>query len=224
MSADTTSTPDARRKVPRAEREALMLDVAVRIFAQAGYHGASMASIAEGAGVTKPMVYSYFGSKEDLYLACIDHAAGRLRAALDAAGREEPDPERRLWERLLAFFTFVGEHRDEWRVLNREAAGGGGPASAEVARARDRAVRLVVAQLEEAVRAQGFLAGAADLEPLAHALVGASESLADWWVDHPGQPPEAMATGLMNLIWMGLGNLARGRAWAPADRSPAAGP
>src|SRR5205823_7998720 len=108
-----TKGSKARTKAPRAVREPQMLDAAVAVFAERGYHGASMDEIAAGAGVTKPMVYSYFGSKEDLYLACIDHAGTRLMEAVDEAGREERDPERQLWLRLLAFFRFVGEHRHE---------------------------------------------------------------------------------------------------------------
>jgi AcrR family transcriptional regulator len=210
-----TSQIEVRRKVPRAVREPQMLDAAVRVFAQRGYHGASMAEIAEGAGVTKPMVYAYFGSKDQLYLACIEQAGRELRNALEVAG-EERQLERRLWRRLLAYFEFVGQRRDEWRVLNREATSTGGPFSEQVARARGEAIRLVAQQLEEAVQAGGGTAPASELEPLAHALVGAGESLADWWVDHPDEPVEAMALRLMNLVWLGLGDLLEGRLWAPA--------
>src|SRR5438270_13901435 len=121
-----TKESKARTKVPRAVREPQMLDAAVAVFAERGYHGASMDEIASGAGVTKPMVYAYFGSKEDLYLACIAHAGGRLTKALAEAGLDESDAERQLWLRLLGFFRFVGDHRAEWRVLGREAAAGGG--------------------------------------------------------------------------------------------------
>src|SRR3989442_2374525 len=100
----------AGTKVPRAVREPQMLDAAVAVFAERGYHGASMDEIAAGAGVTKPMVYSYFGSKEDLYLACIDHAGTRLMEAVDEAGGGETGSQRPLWRRLLRLFPLVGEH------------------------------------------------------------------------------------------------------------------
>src|SRR5256885_15937811 len=81
-----TKESKARTKVPRAVREPQMLDAAVAVFAERGYHGASMDEIAAGAGGAKPMVYSYFRAKEDLYLARIDHPGTRLMEAGDEAG------------------------------------------------------------------------------------------------------------------------------------------
>ena len=100
-----------------------------------------------GAGVTKPMVYAYFGSKDDLYLRCIDHAAARLMAAFDIAPDENETLEETLWRRILAYFRFVGDHRDEWLVVRGQAAATGGPFSERVAQARRRVVGLVVGQL-----------------------------------------------------------------------------
>ena len=197
-----------QRRMSRAEREPEMLEAAVCLFGERGYHATSMEGIAAAAGVTKPMFYAYFGSKDELYAACIEHVAVQLEQALAEAGADEPDPERQTWLRLLAFFRFVGERREQWRVLHAEA----GPFAAELARARGRIVDLTLRQLEAATpdplpRAQ--------LEPLAHALVGAGEALADWWVDHPDETAEAVATRQMNMIWLGLEGLGSGRFWGP---------
>jgi AcrR family transcriptional regulator len=202
-----------RPKVPRAVREPQMLDEALRVFAERGYHGASMADIAAGAGVTKPMVYAYFGSKDELYLRCIDHAGARLMAAFDIAPDENETLDETMWRRILAYFHFVGEHRDEWLVVRGQAAATGGPFSERVAQARRRIVGLVVGQLEEAARPG---TRRQDLEPLAEAIVGAGEALGDWWVEHPEESAEAMALREMNLIWMGLGGLLRGEYWTPS--------
>ncbi len=88
MSAQTPIVPGlvpahAQRKVPREIREAQMLAEARRIFAERGFGATSMDEIAEACGVTKPMVYAYFGSKQGLYLACIEHSAGELVRRLD---------------------------------------------------------------------------------------------------------------------------------------------
>jgi TetR/AcrR family transcriptional regulator len=55
--------------MPRERREQLILDVAGQVFARIGYESAPMDEIADRAGVSKPMLYTYFGSKEGLYLA-----------------------------------------------------------------------------------------------------------------------------------------------------------
>jgi hypothetical protein len=54
-----------------------------------------------------------------------------------------------------------------------------------------------------------------ELEPLAEAIVGAGEALADWWVDHPDETAEGMALREMNFVWMGLRGLVGGERWAP---------
>src|SRR3954447_27064919 len=100
-----TPKPRGSRRVPRAVRERQMLAVAERAFAERGYHPASVDAIAEAAGITKPMVYAYFGSKEGLYRACMAAARERLLETL----REQVDPgaapDQQLWHGLLAFFT-----------------------------------------------------------------------------------------------------------------------
>src|SRR5579871_1040504 len=73
------------RGMPRAQRERLILDVADQVFARDGYHSASMDEIARRSGVSKPMLYSYFGSKEGLYVACIDRNGQELVARLQQA-------------------------------------------------------------------------------------------------------------------------------------------
>src|ERR1700734_976368 len=83
--------------MPRAAREALILDVAGQVFARDGYHAASMDDIASGAEVSKPMVYAYFGSKERLYLAYIERTGGELLQRLMAAAAPDDDaPMERL--------------------------------------------------------------------------------------------------------------------------------
>ena len=56
-------------RVPRTIRVEQMLDAAVGVFSTAGYHSASMDDIAERAGISKPMVYAYLGTKEELFIA-----------------------------------------------------------------------------------------------------------------------------------------------------------
>lgn len=203
------------RKVPRAVREPQMLDAALRVFAERGYHDASMADIAARAGVTKPMVYAYFGSKDDLYLRCIDHATSRLLATFDLAREADESLEEMLWRRILSYFRFIGEHRDEWLVARRQAVASGGPFSERVQRSRRLAVEVVVTQLRQALADAGRDDGSEELEPLAEAIVGAGEALADWWIDHPDETAEAMALREMNFVWLGLGGLLGGERWMP---------
>lgn len=63
------------KRMPRAVREQQMLDAAVSVFGRRGYMAASMDEIAELAGVSKPLVYLYLNSKDDLFSACVDREA-----------------------------------------------------------------------------------------------------------------------------------------------------
>ena len=202
--------PQRRRRVPRPVREQQMLAVAGRVFALEGYHGASMDVIAEGVGVTKPMLYSYFGSKEGLYLAYMRQAGAELMRSLREAADPVTAPRERLWAGLLAFLAFVDEHRDEWRLLYGEAAAQGGPFAAEVGVLR-RQVSTLVASLV-AGEGDGQRPGA---QAHAGALVGACESMANWWLEHPDQPLELVASRLMGFAWLGLERLSDGEVWTP---------
>ena len=56
-----------KTRMPAAERRAQLLDVALRVFGEKGFHDTSMNDIAEAAGVTKPVLYQHFGSKRALF-------------------------------------------------------------------------------------------------------------------------------------------------------------
>lgn len=73
------------KRMPRAVREQQMLDAAVLTFARRGYRAASMDEIAEVAGVSKPLVYLYLNSKEELFSAVIRREAAALAEAVRAA-------------------------------------------------------------------------------------------------------------------------------------------
>ena len=104
-----------------------MLAAATRIFARRGYQDASMDEIAAACGITKPMLYSYFDSKEGLFLACLDKGDERLRAAVRDAVEGATGAEQRLWRGLVALFRFFEDDRDMWALGYR--AGPGAPAA-----------------------------------------------------------------------------------------------
>jgi AcrR family transcriptional regulator len=214
-----TRHPPLRRKVPRQVREQQMLAVAERAFAERGFHGASVDAIALGVGVTKPMVYAYFGSKEGLYRACMARARERLFDTLRENVDVAAPPDEQLWHGLLAFFTFVHEQHDAWTVLLGEVTAGTGLFAAEGAEVRREIAGLVGDLLRRAAEEEGMEAAGVGLaDQLARALIGAGESLAVWWGEHPDEPAERVALVLVNFAWNGLGGLVAGRSWTPRER------
>lgn len=218
MSASSSPKPSrvGSRGVPRPVREAQILEVAGQVFAVEGYRGASMDAIAARADVSKPLLYSYFGSKQGLYLAYIENAGKGLREQMRQATGDDQPAEERLWAGVLAFFTFVDDHRAGWAVLYQEAASQGGPFAAEVAELRRRIAGTVARLLRQATDEIDPAADASAVaDSFAHAFVGAGESLANWWLDHPHVPLEDVARRLMDFAWLGLRQLIAGGTWQP---------
>ncbi|MGW1727357.1 TetR/AcrR family transcriptional regulator [Streptomyces sp. NPDC002306] len=219
------------KRMPRAVREQQMLDAAVRIFGQRGYMAASMDEIAEVAGVSKPLVYLYLNSKEDLFTACIRREAAALSEAVRSGVRPGLAADRQLWDGLRAFFTHTAQHPDAWSVLHLQARTHGERFAAEVAAMREEIVafvtQLIVVAAREAPRGPGLRScgGSAtdrdlperEVAGLAEALVGAAESLAAWANGTEGVSARQAAATLMNFAWAGLGNLMEGHPWSPPE-------
>ncbi|GLY67440.1 TetR/AcrR family transcriptional regulator [Amycolatopsis taiwanensis] len=216
MTDDGQRPPARTRRLPRAVRERQILDAAVQVFSRHGYHAASMDEVSDVAGVSKPMIYAYLGAKEDLFAKCIGREAARLLEAVRTGVHAELPPDMQLWHGLRAFYRFVAEHREAWTVLHRQALTVGGQFAGEVNALRKRAIDLVAALVVSAGTRQGLGEAAEFSGPaLAVALVGAAESLADWWLDHPDVSDGVLASWLMNLVWLGFNDLVEGKVWRP---------
>ena len=172
------------KRLPRAVREQQMLDAAVQVFARRGFHAASMDEIAEVAGISKPMVYAYLGTKDELFLACLRREATLLLEAVASGVEPAARPDQQLWNGLRAFFGFVGDHRDGWRVLYRQARSE--PIRRRTGRDAGRIIEVVTGLLEGAATAAEVPGRARRLHGDGVRLVGAAESLADWFVDWGG--------------------------------------
>ncbi|MGQ5639658.1 MULTISPECIES: TetR/AcrR family transcriptional regulator [unclassified Streptomyces] len=209
------------RRMPRAVREQQMLDAAVRIFGRRGYAAASMDEIAELAGVSKPLVYLYLNSKEDLFTACIRREAAALTRAVRAGIRPDLPADRQLWEGLKAFFAHTAQHPDAWSVLHLQARTHGEPFAAEVVAMRAEIVAFVTCLFADAAREAHRDPDLPEREVagLAEALVGAAESLAAWANATPGVSAGQAAATLMNFAWSGLGTLLSGHRWTPPTRA-----
>lgn len=181
--------------MPRERREQLILDVAGQVFARAGYESAPMDEIADRAGVSKPMLYTYFGSKEGLYLAYIERSGGELLERLVGAAPPEDHSTAGLKARISEFLAFVEEHGDGWKVLFRELASTR-PFAERVAGLRERIAEAIRRMIE----ASGLEHPPPESDAFAHAIVGAGESLANWWLDHPEIPRDQVAGWYLSVV------------------------
>ncbi|MGP4020460.1 TetR/AcrR family transcriptional regulator [Saccharopolyspora sp. 5N708] len=185
-----------RKRMSRVEREQQILAVAERVFAADGYQVASMDDIAARVGLSKPMLYEYFGSKEGLLLACLQRSKRELLAATTVAAAGASTPEQLLHDCLLAFFKFGDEHAQAWALLRNEAAVPSASVNSELEAIRMQQMEFTAGLLKTA-RPE---LDPARLEAFAEAIIGACERLAVWRERRPEVTPE-MATGHLMALF-----------------------
>ncbi|MFC0112484.1 TetR/AcrR family transcriptional regulator [Kibdelosporangium aridum] len=198
-----TSVPAkaARRpRMSRADRMRQITQVAEAVFAERGYSAALMDDIADLVGVSKPVLYEYFGSKEGLLVACIRHVRSQLQQLTAQSVLDARSPEDALRRGLVAFFRFTDEHRSSWKLLRTETAVVGPAALAEIEAARQEQIRLHIELLAAYLPDANRLL----LEASAEILLGACERLSIWYVRNGDVTPEAAAEFVMRLTWFGL--------------------
>lgn len=111
--------PDAELQ---ERRHAEILDAATAVFAENGFAAADVQEIADKTGVGKGTVYRYFPSKEELFLAAVDHGMRRLKTAVDAAVADTRQPLERIVQGVRAYLTFFDEHPEIVELLIHERA------------------------------------------------------------------------------------------------------
>jgi len=184
-------------RIPRAEREQQMLDAAEFVFAQKSFRAASMDEIAERSGITKPLLYQYFGSKEALYDACVERGRDALFSDIEQAAEGAP-PELALRIFVAKHFDFLEANRGSWWLLYGESTREATDAM------RERNAQLALRFLRRAAESAGRRPDEAALAICAHALIGAGEQVGRWWVSDPSVTKqdaaarfEAMTTALV---------------------------
>ena len=201
----------------RPEREAQLIDVAERTFAERGFKTVSMDEIAERAAISKPVLYDHFGSKDGLLAAVVVRIRSEMREAIEGALIGVTEPDQAMWVGLRAYFRFIADHLTAWSVLIAENALTG-PIAAEVERTRRQQADLISAlaavQLppEDAGKAQVF----------AEAVIGACERLVLLQrTTSPELTADQLATHLLDFFWIGFQRLRSGERWTPPAQSPA---
>ena len=190
-------------RLPAGARREQILDVAVQVFARSGYHGASMNDVADAAGVTKPVLYQHFDSKQDLYLALLDEVGRRLLNAISKATAGATSGKTQTELGFKAYFRWVADDHDAFLLLfgtqaNRDAAS-------------TAAIRRMTAETAAAIAPLI----AVEIEPehqrtLAHGLVGLAEGVSRRLVERGESfDPDALGALVANLAWAGLRSIGR---------------
>ena len=162
----------------RADREQVILDSAERAFGELDFRSVPMDAIAEQSGVTKALLYQYFGSKHHLYEVCVERARARLFDELEHRVAEaEPG-----WDKLRVFvehyFDYLETNRDTSWLMYGEAS------RSVVDEMRERNAQTAAGIFERAAEEASRVPDPVGISILAHGLVGAGEQVGRWWIQN----------------------------------------
>jgi AcrR family transcriptional regulator len=215
MSTRLPASPPRKRLTSTARREVIEA-AASDVFAERGYHGATMDEIARRSGVTPPVLYDHFESKPALHRRLLE----RTRDELLAMWRENLGGGSTLEEQIARAFDawarYVQAHPYAPRMFFRETTG--------IPQVRAMHGEIAADANDALAGILGGLPGSTDLQthdaPLV--LVMASEvirggltELAIWWSEHPDVPREQIVATAMNTVWIGFERVSGGETWRP---------
>ena len=186
-------------RLPAAERREQLLANAVEVFARDGYHNSSMNDIADAAGVTKPVLYQHFTSKRELFLELLREIGAQLRETIAKATAEADGPRRQIELGLRAYFHFVADNTDSFRVLFGEGTRRDPEFAHEAARVEASIAEVVadLIQIENLTQPHRLLLG--------NGIVGLAEGACRYWLANDVDvDAETLAADVCQLAWAGL--------------------
>jgi len=190
-------------RLPATARREQILDIAVKVFSQDGFHSTSMNKVALAAGVTKPVLYQHFDSKQDLYLALLEEAGARLRTTIAKAVAQARSGKEQTELGFEAYFRWVAEDHEAFLLLFGSRANRDEESTA--------AIRRITAEIARAIAPLI----AADIDPdhqhtLAHGLVGLAEGVSRLLVERGEDfDPVELGRQVADLAWAGLRGVRR---------------
>lgn len=187
----SSAAPAGTKGVPRPEREQQILDVAAAEFGRRGYAAISVLDVAQAAGISKPLIYGYFTSKEGLYCACVDRAGQVITTAIARVLDNPVDAVSTAEATLRAIFTALEPRPHDWNVLYDRSLPPGSRAFGTAKKYRT----MIAAQATQGVTAvlrSTDLIDPFDQSAVAEIWMSAVSALIDWWLKHPDQTAQQM--------------------------------
>src|ERR1700737_3457217 len=130
-------------RVPRDVRRGQLLELAEELFMEKGYGGFSIDDLCRAAGISRPIVYEHFGSKDGIYLACLRRIRAEFEQALLAAASNGADLETTVELSAEAWFGILDREPHRWSLVYGGATGLVGPLADQLADLRDITVQQI---------------------------------------------------------------------------------
>ena len=188
---------------PQTDTQQKILDAAIDVFAEKGYHDARVDEIVDVSKTSKGAVYFYFPSKQDIFLAIVDKFARMLEERLKPAISQEAHGVERVSIALQVCLKTFEQYRSLAKVFLVQAAGLGVVFEDKQIEIHNRFARLIRQQLDVAV-AEGDIPPI-DTEVAAYVWMGAIYDMVIRWV-RTGQPePSRIFPTLQVMLLRSIG-------------------
>ena len=191
--------------MPAAERREVIVRTATEVFAERGYDGASIDEIARRSGVSAPVVYDHFASKQDLYQRLLERTRDELLEVWREHLFTDEPASVRIPRAIGAWAEYVETHRDASRMYFRDPTGV--PAVREFYAAIHQQGREALGVILGREPGAERIAGGDDAEALemaAEVMRAGLAGLAMWWAEHPHVAREQIVTTAVNVLWVGF--------------------
>jgi AcrR family transcriptional regulator len=188
-------SPAGTKGVPREKREQQILDVATKEFAERGYANASMADIASAAGVSKPLIYGYFGSRDGLHEACVRRAGDRLVEAV-AQAQSATGAGGKALATLSAIFDVLDGRTELWTIIYDASL----PAPNPAHHYREALNGMGSDGVAEVLGADDSGLNAEDRSLLLALWFSTVSTTIGWWKRHPANTPQDMTERCTRLF------------------------
>lgn len=185
--------PGGTKGTPRAEREKQIVRAATAEFGVHGYAAGSLSSVADAVGISRTLIYQYFGSRDGLYQHCLEQFGEQFYREIHLAMRAAPDPAGVFIAALEAIFTALQDQRHAWTLLYDQTLPPESPVMGAARLYRRRIRELASKGTAELLRERGH-DNATDLSALTQIWMGVVTSLVTWW----GTNPEETAA---DMVW-----------------------
>jgi AcrR family transcriptional regulator len=195
---------NTKRRMRAPERREQLLQVARKVFAKRGYHTVTMDDVAAEAGITKPILYDHFPSKRDLYRGLLEADLSTLRKKIEKALESSPGNRERIRASFQAYFDFMDEEGEGFRLLMKEAVGAEEEFRELVGRFREDVLSAVT---EVMIRESQRRLSRKEAEDVALGLIGMAETVAQHEPGRSKRERRRTVETLVRLAWRGITGL-----------------
>ncbi|WP_157897083.1 TetR/AcrR family transcriptional regulator [Mycobacteroides salmoniphilum] len=171
-----------RVRLTAVQREQQLLNISEQLFTQLGYEGVSIEDIARAAGVTRPIVYQHYGSREGVFLSCVARARRQFEeTVLECVAAAGDDISDQIRAGGAAYFDLIEDNPQRFVLLFSNSSSLHSALSDELNALRTKTIHAIAA----AFRSQNPQMKAEEALAFAYTASGAGEQLGRWWLAKP---------------------------------------